>query len=37
MPLLIAATITFAGIYIATDLLLGMITDRLYYSFLALN
>jgi hypothetical protein len=37
MPLLIAATITFAGIYIVTDLFLGMITDRLYYSFLALN
>ena len=33
MPLLIAATITFAGIYIATDLLLSMITDRVYYSF----
>ena len=35
MPLLIAATITFAGIYIASDLLLSMITDRVYYSFFA--
>jgi hypothetical protein len=35
MPLLIAATIAFAGIYIAADLLLGMITDRVYYSFFA--
>jgi hypothetical protein len=35
MPLLIAAAITFAGIYIAADLLFSMITDRLYYSFLA--
>jgi hypothetical protein len=35
MPLLIAVTIAFAGIYIATDLLLSMITDRVYYSFLA--
>lgn len=35
MPLLIAATITFAGIYIVTDLLLSMITNRLYYSFFA--
>jgi hypothetical protein len=33
MPLLVAVTITFAGIYIATDLLFGMITDRLFYSF----
>jgi hypothetical protein len=35
MPLLIAATITFAGIYVATDLLFSMITDRVYYSFFA--
>ena len=35
MPLLVAATITFAGIYIATYLLFSMITDRVYYSFLA--
>jgi hypothetical protein len=35
MPLLIAATITFAGIYITTYLLLSMITDRVYYSFFA--
>jgi hypothetical protein len=35
IPLLIAVTIAFAGIYIATDLLLSMITDRVYYSFLA--
>ena len=35
MPLLIAATVIFAGIYITTNLLLSMITDRLYYSFFA--
>jgi hypothetical protein len=35
MPLLIAVFITFTGIYIATDLLLGMITDRVYYLFFA--
>jgi hypothetical protein len=35
MPLLIASTITFAGIYITTHLLLSMITDRVYYSFFA--
>ena len=35
MPLLIAAAITFAGIYIAADLLFSMITDRLYHSLLA--
>ncbi len=35
MPLLIAATIIFAGIYITTNLLLSMITDRVYYSFFA--
>jgi hypothetical protein len=31
MPLLIAVFITFTGIYIATSLLLSMITDRIYY------
>ena len=35
MPLLIAATVIFAGIYITTNLLLSMITDRVYYSFFA--
>jgi len=35
MPLIIAVTIIFAGIYIATNLLLSMITDRVYYSFFA--
>jgi hypothetical protein len=35
MPLLVAATITFAGIYIATGLLFSMIIDRLFYSFFA--
>jgi hypothetical protein len=34
-PLLIATTITFAGTYIATDLLLNMIMDRLYFAFFA--
>jgi hypothetical protein len=33
MPLLIAAVITFAGIYIATSLLFNMITDRIYFAF----
>ena len=33
MPLLIAATVTFAAIYIATNLLLTMITDRFYFAF----
>ena len=35
MPLLISVFITFTGIYIATDLLLSMITDRVYYLFFA--
>ncbi|MBK8882858.1 MAG: hypothetical protein IPN67_10870 [Bacteroidales bacterium] len=35
MPLMIAAFITFAGIYIAADLLLNMITDRFYFAFFA--
>jgi hypothetical protein len=35
MPLLIAVFITFTGIYIATDLLLSMITDRVFYLFFA--
>jgi hypothetical protein len=35
MPLLIAVFITFAGIYIGTDLLLSMITERLFYLFFA--
>jgi hypothetical protein len=35
MPLIIAVTIIFAGIYIATNMLLSMITDRVYYSFFA--
>jgi hypothetical protein len=35
MPLLVAAAITFAGIYIAADLLLKMITDRFYFAFFA--
>jgi hypothetical protein len=33
MPLLIATAISFAGIYIITDLLLSTITDRFYYLF----
>jgi hypothetical protein len=33
MPLLIATTITFAGIYIGTDLILNMVTDRLFFAF----
>jgi hypothetical protein len=33
MPLLIATAISFAGIYIVTDLLLGTIIDRFYYLF----
>ena len=35
MPLLIAAFITFTGIYIGADLLLNMITDRFYFAFFA--
>jgi hypothetical protein len=35
MPLLISVFITFTGIYIATDLLLSMITDRVFYLFFA--
>jgi hypothetical protein len=35
MPLLVATVITFAGIYIASDLLFSMITDRLYHSLFA--
>jgi hypothetical protein len=35
MPLLIAVFVTFTGIYIATDLLLSMITDRVYYLLFA--
>jgi hypothetical protein len=35
MPLLIAAAITFTGIYISTDLLLNMITERFYFAFFA--
>jgi hypothetical protein len=33
MPLLIATAISFAGIYIVTDLLLGTIIDRFYFLF----
>jgi hypothetical protein len=32
MPLLIATVITFAGLYIVTELLFNMITNRFYYS-----
>jgi hypothetical protein len=35
MPMLIATTITFIGIYIATDLLFTMLIDRIYYKFFA--
>jgi hypothetical protein len=35
IPLLVATTITFAGIYISTDLLLNMIMDRFYFAFFA--
>lgn len=35
MPLLIASTITFAGIYIATSLVLTMLVDRVYFAFFA--
>jgi hypothetical protein len=35
MPLLISAAVVFAGIYIATDLILTMITDRFYFSVFA--
>jgi len=33
MPLLISTVIAFAGIYIPTDLLLNMITERVYFAF----
>lgn len=33
MPLLISTSISFAGIYIVSDLLLGTIIDRFYYLF----
>jgi hypothetical protein len=33
MPLLIASTITMAGIYISTDLVLSMFADRIFFSF----
>jgi hypothetical protein len=33
MPLLIAATITIAGIYIASDLVLSMFIDRFFFSY----
>jgi hypothetical protein len=35
MPLLIAAFITFTGIYIATNLLITMLIDRIFYKFLS--
>lgn len=35
MPLLVAVTITFAGIFIVTTMLLNMITDRIYFGFFA--
>lgn len=35
MPLLVAAVIVFAVIYIVTSLALNMITDRLYFGFIA--
>ena len=33
MPLLLATAITFAGIYIVTNLIFSMITDRFYFAF----
>jgi hypothetical protein len=33
MPLLIASTITLAGIYIATNLVLSMVVDRFFFAF----
>ena len=33
MPLLIATTITFLGIYIGADLILNMVTDRFFFAF----
>jgi len=35
IPLLIATTVSLVGIYIITDLLLSMLTDRLYFAFFA--
>jgi hypothetical protein len=35
MPLIIAATITMAGIYILSGILLKLIIDRMYYAFFA--
>ncbi len=35
MPLLIAAIITLAAVYIGTSILLNMLTDRIYFAFFA--
>jgi hypothetical protein len=35
IPLLVATTVVFTGIYIASDIFLSMITDRIFYSFFA--
>jgi hypothetical protein len=35
MPMLIATTITIAGIYIVTNFFLTMLTDKVYYAFFA--
>ena len=35
IPLLVAATLTITGIYIATDLILTMIMERFYFAFFA--
>ncbi len=35
IPMLVAITIVIAGVYIAVDIFLAMITDRIYYGFFA--
>ncbi|MBK9390583.1 MAG: hypothetical protein IPN68_10435 [Bacteroidetes bacterium] len=35
IPLLVATTVVFTGIYLAIDIFLSMLTDRIFYSFFA--
>jgi hypothetical protein len=35
IPLLVATTVVFTGVYLAADIFLSMVTDRIFYSFFA--
>jgi hypothetical protein len=35
IPLLVATTVVFTSVYLATDIFLSMVTDRIFYSFFA--